>query len=367
MIEQQVTKAAFGLQVVAGRSVPGQDWVPGSSLEFQKYVRASGVPSEFLDRFFPQLEFESSYRPEGDRRLESEGVIYIRCLNNLGWFVVHVFTPDFSKERSQPLWLCYHFTSEQFTCGTSLASVVANLDCARKELVTGERGSAHWLEVNDLQSPRKIDVNDLRSTAMIYDRHAQNQKMQISIHDELFWNGLQLLLEARVIVGQSAWAVVLLEQGARLTSSPGSSVIPDYIFNLSADKNARLQASSFSARGVLDTDLVSKQIPLECVKSVFTSQLIKNNVSFASLVKVPIVLLKPIEVKDEEIKDWVQQVWTEPLRAKAYAKILKTELIQDKSNLFMARRFAKLLMASPEATAGNVDGIALFLQDIENS
>lgn len=78
-------------------------------------------------------------------------------------------------------------------------------------------------------------------------------------------------------------------------------------------------------------------------------------------------MLKPIEVKDEEIKDWVQQVWTEPLRAKAYAKILKTELIQNNTNLLMARRLAKLLMASPEATAGNVDGIALFLQDIEKS
>ena len=342
-----IRKAAFGVEVVGGFP----DWERG-----QRWI-AGGDPSLPLDpslrdvaALFALVGSGQELPPIG-QWAGSEGTFYLRWLpTQRAWDAALVFRPRSYIERSLNLILVMRVEHEEFARGMILAPIIRGISGLRRSISDSATGASDWLSTLIAPADRAADLHDLRMAGAIYAalQRAAVAPLVVSMDDDGFWRGLQLLMQSGVAVEEDIKVAIAFEPEAKL--SPESYMATVQVVARDAP---RLDSQPLSFRGVSDEFLLGKPelgVTPECIVSEVWMQLrTRADSTFGQLYSPPVRTLPEEQVRGEELREWASHVWSDPNRAKAEFAPLIARASQPPQQRDCLERLAKAMVLGGEA------------------
>ncbi len=339
-------KGAFGIEVTNGvtQFQDGQKWIHGTAPYFLEQLSRRDT----LDGFFPPLVVEGERTPPAWPN--SEGVIHVRFLAKAqAWFVVHVYQPQFSMQRSVPLWLCQRIPSSRFQSEMLLAPAVQSAVRARREFIKNDRGGAGWFNVPDPTAESAETLQDLRVAASLFDQlQAGRRTAHAAIESRDFWRGLQVLLCGYAAARGNLWVTITLEPD---TAPPQRPDAPAMLSVLVGREGVPVEPKPFACRGVSDERMVKAgKSPSQLITEAWTAARDGHASTCAQLIQPGLELLAWEEVRDEELEPWARALWARESDAHGVIDALIRTGVTRRGDQKIVRRLTAMLLYSPAAS-----------------
>ena len=352
-------KGAFGIEVSNGVTLfnGGQGWIKGTDPYFLEQLPGR----DSLEAAFPALKVT------GERMAQSwpnsQGVIYLRYLPKVDcWALVYAYQPEFSIQRSVPVWLCQRIPGERFLADMLLYPAIKFFIRAREELVTLEHGASPWLSCGDPAVDPPESVGDFRAAALLFERmQSQGAVFDSPIDAREFWRGLQVLLCGYAKARQAVWISVMLEPNVPVSAPTEGGALLSVV----ADRSAEVVRSRpVYVRGVSDDELVAYgKTPTDLLAESWTSIRVRPGRRCEELVEPPIELLPTAEVRAGEVEDWASAIWKHESRAHARLRDLVRDGRLNGWTPDFRRKALHILLSSPAARRQSRPEVVQFLRE----
>jgi hypothetical protein len=303
-------RGAFGVipRASGARFADGQQWLEGSSPIFARFSQQQ------LLEYFPMLsDCQSRIPPAWKHR---DGVVHVRRRRSkdgdVNWFIVHCFQPEYSIERSVPLWLGVRMSADEFEAGFVLGAVLQEFDQIRSALETDPTTVLRWVTGNEVYPPAAATVEDVRSAlGLAWAIESEGNVAVGAIHDRTYWRAAQLALEtlgskSNLETPGDLWVSVRLEPSGRVATPAGATC--DLL--LEPHSSVSVTPVAFMARGVQDAALILDAGERAFVRQATDRRRGQPQARLEELLTVPLKMLGVEHVDESECDGWARSQYS---------------------------------------------------------